>query len=81
MLHQVALALVKSTLLLMLVAGLAACGGATQPSVSMIANTPTPAEAGGDGAPTPPPAKAWTRPSRAPSLTWKPARTWCFPKP
>ncbi len=54
MLHRIVLALVKSTLLLMLAAGLAACGGTTPPSVSMIANTPTPATAGSENAlPTP----------------------------
>jgi ribose transport system substrate-binding protein len=43
MTRQVALAALKLALLLMLAAIVAACGGAAEPSVSMVADTPTPA--------------------------------------
>ena len=43
MMRRVALIALKFTLLLMLVAAVAACGGGAEPSVSMVADTPTPA--------------------------------------
>ena len=43
MLRRVALIALKFTLLLMLSAVVAACGGGAEPGVSMVADTPTPA--------------------------------------
>ena len=43
MMRRVALIALKFTLLLMLAAVVAACGGAAEPGVSMVADTPTPA--------------------------------------